>query len=130
VLAGYALVLTFVGLGMLFFSGTFKSVWPWPVNRLTAGAVSGWMFTLAAPCWWGVRERSWAVFRIVAPFYVLWFTFQMVNVARFGDDLSGGAGPVVYVIALAVSLVVFASIAWIHERAFRTAAPRPTPVAA
>jgi hypothetical protein len=34
------------------------------------------------------------------------------------------------VIALAVSLVVFAAIGLIHERAARTTAQRPTPVAA
>jgi hypothetical protein len=36
----------------------------------------------------------------------------------------------VYVIALAVSLAVFAAIGLIHERTARTKAPRPTPVSA
>lgn len=130
VIAVYGVGLTVLGLGMLFFSGTFDAVWPWPVTRLTAGAISGWLLLIAATCWWGLRERDWAAFRIVIPFYVLWFGFQLVNVARFRDDLVDGPRPLVYVIALAVSLLVFAAMGWIHERAPRSTAPRPTPVAA
>ena len=130
VLAVYAVALTVLGLGLLFVSGIFDAVWPWPVSRLTAGAISGWLLLLAVSCWWGLRERVWAAVRIVIPFYVLWSAFQLVNVARFRDDLVDGPRPVVYVIALAVSLVVFAAIGLIHERAARSAAPRPTPVAA
>jgi hypothetical protein len=130
VLAVYAVTLTIFGLGMLFFSGTFDSLWPWPVTRLTAGAISGWLLLLAAVSWWGLRERTWAAFRIGVPFYVLWFLFQLVNVARFRDDLVDGVAPVMYVIALGVSMVVFAAIGVIHERAARTSAPEPTPAAA
>ena len=130
VLVVYAVTLTVFGLGMLFFSGTFDSIWPWPVSKLTAGAISGWLLLLAMACWWGLRERAWAAFRIFVPFAVLWFLFQLVNVARFNDDLVDGPRPVVYVVALAVSMVVFLAIGLIHERAARASAPQPTPAPA
>ncbi len=130
VLVVYAVTLTVFGLGMLFFSGTFDSLWPWPVSRLTAGAISGWLLLLAMACWWGLRERYWAAFRIVVPFFVLWSLFQLVNAARFSDDLVEGVRPVAYVVGLAVTMVVFVAIGWVHERAARASAPQPTPAAA
>ena len=130
VLAVYAVTLTVFGLGMLFFSGTFDSLWPWPVTRLTAGAISGWLLLLAMVSWAGLRERTWEAFRIVVPFYVLWSLFQLVNAARFNDDLVEGARPVAYVVAQTVTIVVFAAIGVIHERAARAAAPQPTPAPA
>ena len=130
VLAVYAVTLTVFGLGMLFFSGTLDSIWPWPVSKLTAGAISGWLLLLAMVSWWGLRERAWAAFRIVVPFFVLWSLFQLVNVARFNDDLVDGAGPVMYVIALAVTMVVFLVIGVVHERAARASAPQPEPTPA
>lgn len=122
VLGAYALVLAVLGVGLLLFSGTFDSVWPWPVTKLTAGAISGWMFTLAAGCAWAVRERDWATFRIALPFYLLWFVAQLITAARFSDDLVDGPRPVVYFAALAGSLVVFAAIGWLHERGARAVA--------
>lgn len=130
VLAVYAVTLTVLGLGLLFLSNTFDAVWPWHLSRLTAGAISGWLLLFAVSCWWGLRERVWAAFRIVIPFCVLWSAFQLVNVARFNDDLVDGPRPVVYVIALGFTLVVFAAIGLIHERAARTTAPQPSPVVA
>jgi hypothetical protein len=130
VLGIYAVVLTGFGLGMLFFSGTVDGIWPWPVSKLTAGAISGWLLALAVGCWWGLRDRIWATFRIVTPFYVLWFLGQLVTVVRFREDLVGGASGVAYMVALGVSAVLFAAIGWVHARVDRTAESRPTPAPA
>jgi hypothetical protein len=88
------------------------------------------LLLLAVACWWGLRERYWAAFRIVVPFFVLWSLFQLVNAARFREDLVDGPIPVAYVVALAVTMVVFAAIGLVHERAARASAPQPTPAAA
>lgn len=130
VLGIYAVVLTGFGLGMLFFSGTLDGIWPWPVTKLTAGAVSGWLLALAVGCWVGLRDRSWGTFRIVVPFYVLWFLAQFVTAVRFRDDLVGGVRGMAYMVALGVSAILFAFIGWIHARADRTAESRPTPAPA
>lgn len=130
VLGIYAVVLTGFGLGMLFFSGTLDGIWPWPVSKLTAGAISGWLLALAVGCWWGLRDRIWATFRIVVPFYVLWFLAQLLNAARFREDMVGGVGGVAYMVALGVSAVLFAAIGWVHARAAHTEEPRPTPAPA
>ena len=130
VLAVYAVLLTVFGLGMLFLSGTFDGIWPWPVTKLTAGAISGWLLALAVGCWLGLRERAWTAFRIVVPFYVLWFLAQLLNAFRFREDMVGGAGTTAYMIALAVSAVVFTAIGWVHARAARAAPAQLTSPAA
>jgi hypothetical protein len=118
--AVYGLVLTVVGTLLLFAVGTIDGVWPWPVNRLSAGAIGAWLLPGGLALLGGLREGDWEALRPLGPYLIVFFGLLLVGAARFGDDFVRDGTTWTYVGAVALSLGVFAVITWRQERA-RTA---------
>ena len=112
----YAVGLTVVGLGLVFALGTFNGLWPWPLTRLTAGVIGGFLATLAAGCWWALREGDWMRFRLAVPFYLIGFLSQIPGAFLHRSDFEPDSGIWLYVGILFVSFALFGLAAWQQER--------------
>lgn len=112
----YAVGLTVIGLGLAFASEAFEGLWPWPLTRLTGGVIGGFLTTLAAGCWWAVREGDWMRFRVAVPFFLLGFLAQILAAFLHRTDFEPNSGIWLYVGILAVSFALFGLAAWHQER--------------
>jgi hypothetical protein len=115
----YTAVLAVFGVLLLFSFGTVDDIWPFGLTRLGAGAIGQWFLTVAVAMGWSAREGDWVRIRLLAPFYPLYFLFALIAVARTSGDLADGASGWVFVAALVVSLVLFATTMWSEERRYR-----------
>jgi hypothetical protein len=108
-LAVHAVPLTVLGLGLAFVPGTFADLWPWPLTPLTAGAVAAWLLTIAAGCWWALRDGDWRRVRVAFPAFVAFDVLALAGAARFPGALdSGDARTWIYLGCLVASLILFA----------------------
>jgi len=48
---------------LLFAVGTIDGVWPWPINRLSAGAMGAWLLPGGLALLMGLREDDWESIR-------------------------------------------------------------------
>jgi hypothetical protein len=112
----YAVGLTVIGLGLVFAFGSFDGLWPWPLTRLTAGVIGGFLTTLAAGCWWALRAGDWMPFRLAVPFFLICFLAQIPAAILHRSDFEPDSGIWVYVGILLVSFALFGLAAWHQER--------------
>lgn len=115
VLVLHAAPLTVLGLGLAFFPGSFADLWPWPLTPLTAGAVAGWLLTIAAGGWWSLREGDWRRIRVAFPGLIVFPLLALAGVARFSDAVDfSDARTWVYLGAL-VSSPTLIGLAAVHQ---------------
>ena len=113
----YAVGLTVLGIGLVFASGAFDGLWPWPLTRLTGGVIGGFVSTLAAGCWWALREGDWMRFRLAIPFFLICFLAQIPAAFLHRTDFEvADSGVWVYVGILFASFALFGLAAWHQER--------------
>jgi hypothetical protein len=115
----WAVLLAILGVLLLFSFGSLDDVWPFGLTRLGAGAHGQWFLTVAVAMAWSARENDWWRIRLLAPFYPLFFTLVLLQVARTSSDLAGGGKGAAYTGAVAVSAVVFAVLMIVEERRYR-----------
>jgi hypothetical protein len=103
------------GLALVAGWDTAESWWPWPLTRLTAGIVGGWLTTFAIGLlWFAVRDRSWPRCRIGAPGLALTAVLDLAAAVRLWDDVDGDTSTIVYVVVL-VALVAAVGAAAVLE---------------
>jgi hypothetical protein len=122
VLVAHAVPLTILGAGLAFLPGTFSDMWPWALTPLTAGAVAGWLLTVATACWWALREGDWRRVRIAFPALILFDLLALAAAVRYADALDDGAATWVYIGWLVASACTLGVAALRNERAERVPA--------
>jgi hypothetical protein len=116
----WAAGLTVLGVLLLFSFGTVRSVWPFPLTRLGAGALGQWLLTAAVAMAWSVRESDWWRIRLLAPFYPLFFSLILIQSARTSADFSGSGKSILFVAVAAVSAILFAVLMVSEESRYRS----------
>jgi hypothetical protein len=126
VMAVHAAVYTVLGLAMVFAIGTVDNWWPWPLTRLSGGAIGAWVLTLAAALWWSLRDGDWRRVRLLGPFFPLYFLFQLVSAVRLRGDIDwGDASTWLYLAAVSLSLALF-TVAVVRQEAKWRSRPQLT----
>lgn len=116
-LGAASVLLGLVGLGLLLDWNALEQHWPWPLTRLTAGAVGAWLCTYALGLLWFVlRERSWRRMRAGAAGLALSVALHLASAARLRDDLDGGVSTLAYVAGCLLLLAAIGVAALVEER--------------
>lgn len=109
------IIFALLGFGFVFAWSAFDGIWPWPLNRLAAGAIGSWLVGIAAGSFWALREGDWRRTRLLLPTYVLFAALQLVNVARFSDRVGDGWQLWLYIAWWCLVIAVVALAWWQHE---------------
>jgi hypothetical protein len=112
--------LAVIGALLLFSFGTMRSVWPFGLTRLGAGALGQWLLTAAVAMAWSAREKDWWRIRLLAPFFPLFFGLILVQSARTSGDFVGGAKTLVFIVVAVVSALVFGVLMASEEARYRS----------
>lgn len=118
-----AVGLTVLGLGLAVWPDVFDVLWPWPLSALPAGAVGAWLLTVAAGCWWCLRDGDWRRVRVAFPALLTFLVLLLVGAARYAEAFDADDSRTwVYLLVVAASALLFALAALSQERATRGAA--------
>lgn len=99
-LAVLAIGLLGLGVALLLAPSWAADAWPWPLTVLTARAVGAWLVGLGVGAGHALVIDDAPALRPLAITGVAFVVLQAVALARYGDELTGGARTVVYVLAL------------------------------
>jgi hypothetical protein len=83
-----ALIVLSVGIAMFIVPGTARVMWPWPLTPLTARAVSAWLIGLGVVIATAYYENDWWRIRPATGAYAALGFFQLIALARYGDEVS------------------------------------------
>jgi len=100
-----AAVMGAIGVAMFIEPSTAEDLWPWLLTPLTARAVSAFLIGFAAAAAYAAVENRLERFAGAAYAYAALGLLELLAVAVFGDDLSGGVRDTLY-FAFVVSVLI------------------------
>jgi hypothetical protein len=112
ILVVLALIMLFLGVGLLVAPQQFAVLWPWMLTPLTGRAVGAWLLGLGIGVAQVIREGDYIRARPVAISAVVFALLEFTALARYPGDMSWGDARGWFYLAFLVSMLLFGAYGW------------------
>jgi hypothetical protein len=92
------------------------ALWPWAMGPLGSGAVAAWLLAFAVAVGLCVADGDLARLRIETRAYTVFGALQLVNVLRFGGEVTWSSPSAWVFVLMAAAVTATGTVGWVLSR--------------